>query len=477
MRRSVGKLSHPAMGHTSKKALLLSSSFDFSTSSGNNGGDGARGRGRGSDLPKFNFIDSSPEKSESTGSDDVSSSQIPLGHGRGKPFSPPPNIPQFSSFVGPGGNRGSVTGRGRGTVLPSSQSEKNKLKTPIFLRKDGEPLLPPKTPIEDRNGTHEKSFLPSSLLSVISGSGRGKPVQAATNVVNEKVEESNRHVRPRQQPVGVGPREPRVASPRMSQADAVNKARGILSRGGDGGGQDGVGGPQRGSRGMETRGGGGGRGQRGGFRGRGRGRGRGRLYRDDDNEEEDEEETELDKANEDKISKYLGPEKLAVLVEAFEEASGSVLPSPEEDAYVDAMHTNLLLECEPEYLMAEFDSNPDIDEKPPIALRDALEKMKPFLIAYENIQSEKEWQDVVEATMKNVPLMKELVDYYSGPNRVTAKKQVGELERVAKTLPATAPLSVKRFTDRAVLSLQSNPGWGFDKKCQFMDKLVSQSYE
>lgn len=50
------------------------------------------------------------------------------------------------------------------------------------------------------------------------------------------------------------------------------------------------------------------------------------------------------------------------------------------------------MECEPEYLMAEFDSNPDIDEKPPIALRDALEKMKPFLMAYENIQTEKEWQ-------------------------------------------------------------------------------------
>lgn len=42
--------------------------------------------------------------------------------------------------------------------------------------------------------------------------------------------------------------------------------------------------------------------------------------------------------------------------------------------------------------MAEFDSNPDIDEKPPISLRDALEKMKPFLMAYEDIQTNKEWQ-------------------------------------------------------------------------------------
>lgn len=40
----------------------------------------------------------------------------------------------------------------------------------------------------------------------------------------------------------------------------------------------------------------------------------------------------------------------------------------------------------------EFESNPDIDEKPPIPLRDALEKMKPFLMAYEGIQSHEEWE-------------------------------------------------------------------------------------
>lgn len=60
----------------------------------------------------------------------------------------------------------------------------------------------------------------------------------------------------------------------------------------------------------------------------------------------------------------------------------------------------------------------------------------------------------MEETMKTVPLMKEIVDYYSGPDRVTAKQQQEELERVAKTLPPSAPDSVKRFTERAVLSLQ-----------------------
>lgn len=42
--------------------------------------------------------------------------------------------------------------------------------------------------------------------------------------------------------------------------------------------------------------------------------------------------------------------------------------------------------------MGDFESNPDIDENPPIPLRDALEKMKPFLMAYEGIQSHEEWE-------------------------------------------------------------------------------------
>lgn len=42
----------------------------------------------------------------------------------------------------------------------------------------------------------------------------------------------------------------------------------------------------------------------------------------------------------------------------------------------------------------EFE-NPDIDEKPPMSLRDALEKAKPFLMAYEGIQSQEEWEVII----------------------------------------------------------------------------------
>ncbi|KHN45261.1 ATP-dependent RNA helicase DOB1 [Glycine soja] len=73
------------------------------------------------------------------------------------------------------------------------------------------------------------------------------------------------------------------------------------------------------------------------------------------------------------------------------------------------------IEFEPEYLV-EFD-NPDIDEKEPIPLRDALEKAKPFLMSYEGIQSQEVWEKTMEETMARVPLLKKIVDHYSGPDR------------------------------------------------------------
>ena len=42
--------------------------------------------------------------------------------------------------------------------------------------------------------------------------------------------------------------------------------------------------------------------------------------------------------------------------------------------------------------MGDLDSNPDIDDKEPIPLRNALEKAKPFLMAYEGIESHEEWE-------------------------------------------------------------------------------------
>ncbi|XP_020246859.1 uncharacterized protein LOC109824631 isoform X2 [Asparagus officinalis] len=63
-------------------------------------------------------------------------------------------------------------------------------------------------------------------------------------------------------------------------------------------------------------------------------------------------------------------------------------------------------------------------------------------------------QEIIKELMERLPHMKELMDMYCGPDRVTAKQQMQELDRVAKTLPENIPSSVKRFIDRAVLSLQ-----------------------
>lgn len=48
------------------------------------------------------------------------------------------------------------------------------------------------------------------------------------------------------------------------------------------------------------------------------------------------------------------------------------------------------IEFEPEYHV-NF-SNPDIDEKPPMSLEEMLQKVKPFIVAYEGIQNQEEWE-------------------------------------------------------------------------------------
>ncbi|XP_057461771.1 uncharacterized protein LOC130752002 [Actinidia eriantha] len=468
MRRSLGRFPNPTIGNAS--LVASSSSFCFSTSTG-----AGRGRGRGS------------PGGEDDEEDSISTFSSGLGHGRVKPLPSTPILPSFSSFINTTAATATTTtttGRGKATAAEPPQPHQLGPRKPIFFTKDeqltdSETPTPKPTPSQDTN-------LPSSILSVLSLSGAGRGKQ--TPLPNDKPTQENRHLKSRQPtpkgraavgPVSTSNESKSTVTPKLSRDEAVMKAVGILSRGGGGSSSD-----VRAEEGGRGRSGFRGRGNRsvrgrGGRSGRGRGRREGALQDMDD----DTYGAGLylgDNADGEKLAKRVGPDNMNKLVEAFEEMSGRVLPSPMDDAYLNALHTNFLIECEPEYLMEEFGKNPDIEEKPPIPLHDALEKMKPFLMAYEGIQSHEEWEEVVKETMEKVPIMKELVDYYSGPDRVTAKNQQEELERVAKTLPESTPASVKRFTDRALLSLQSNPGWGFDKKCQFMDKLVwevSQHYK
>lgn len=57
--------------------------------------------------------------------------------------------------------------------------------------------------------------------------------------------------------------------------------------------------------------------------------------------------------------------------------------------------------------MEEFGTNPDIDEKPPIPLREALEKVKPFLMVYEGIENQEQWEVrtfIISQLQLSVPL-------------------------------------------------------------------------
>ncbi|KAK3435240.1 hypothetical protein EUGRSUZ_D02598 [Eucalyptus grandis] len=470
MRGAIGRKlpnSFTASSSSSRHSLL-----PFSTSSpfgGAGGGGRGRGRGGGGDGGGGgpSRFDSIPEAAEAPPPPQPQPQPHPpssgVGRGRGKPLPSSPILPSFNAFA-------SSIGRGRvpsGSPPPPPDSPAPG--KPIFFRKeDGPPQWDspkPRSPSEfaeaAAGGGSGASELPSGIKSVLQGAGRGKPVPKP-GPQSPPVQEENRHIRAR----------PPSPPPRMGREEPERRASGRGDAGGRSGG--------RGGRGR-------GRGFRGG-RGRGSFGGRG-FVRDRAGRGQFEKDSDVghgaglylgDNADGEKLAKRIGAENMNKLVEGFEEIGERVLPSPAHDLYLDAYHTNMSIECEPEYLMEEFGTNPDIDEKPPIPLRDALEKMKPFLMVYEGIQSQEEWEEVMKEVMERVPLMKEIVDYYSGPDRVTAKKQQEELERVAKTLPESAPDSVKRFTDRAVRSLQSNPGWGFDKKCQFMDKLVweaSQQYK
>ncbi|PON62304.1 hydroxyproline-rich glycoprotein family protein [Trema orientale] len=463
----------------------------FSTSSGD-----GRGRGRGGGSHRFDFA-ATPRAPGQPEPDvprpDPNESPSSLGHGRGsgKPVASSPILPSFNSFLSPvnppyAAGRGGPSNRVPGLPgtaeqrPPPEEEQESGPKKPIFFRREDGADAVQAAVRNDGVPETKEATLPDNIVSMLRGAGRGQPRRQRGPEI--QTEEVNRHLRAPKAPVPVP--DQRAAAPKMSTEEAVKHAMGILSRDSDG---------------VDV--GGGGRGRGGGRGGRGRGRrawrdggrgGRGR-YQDAD----EGEETALylgDDADGEKLAEKLGTETMSKLTEGFEEMGVRVLPSPLDDAYLDAMDYNYKLLCldslksknamlnselrtaitsvelmafpvwviefEPEYMMGDFENNPDIDEKPPISLRDALEKAKPFLMAYEGIESQEEWEEIMKETMERVPLLKEIVDYYSGPDRVTAKKQHEELERVAKTLPAKAPDSVKQFTERAVLSLQNATGYG-----------------
>ncbi|CAM0908889.1 unnamed protein product [Alopecurus aequalis] len=420
-----------------RHANLPSYAAAFSSFSGI-GGSGGAGRGRGRGLPPSA---SAPPRApgrpipEDDDGADLFAAVSSAGRGRGEPaVQSSPTTPPFSSFSG--------AGRGRGSPLLRPPSGEDAPKQPTFTKRFD--FVPPSSdpePPPTAAASSSSSEPPRSVPT--SGAGRGVPrVQQFV----DKAPEENRFVRRREAKKAPTPSTP-SGQPKLDPQEAVKRALELLGRGGDGGG---------------------GRG-RGGRAGRGRGREGGRRSAGVD----EREAAYLDEN--DFLEKHLGPEKMEIWDKAFDEAADKALPDHDQLDYEDAVHTNYSIEFEPEYHV-NF-GNPDIEEKPPMSLEDMLEKVKPFIINYEGIRDQDEWEEAVKDVMKRAPAMKELIDMYSGPDVVSAKQQEGELQRVANTLPQSIPNSVKRFTDKTLLSLKNNPGWGFQKKCQFMDKFVREVSE
>ncbi|KAL6874023.1 hypothetical protein ACP4OV_014105 [Aristida adscensionis] len=425
--------------------------FSSFSGGGDGGGGGGVGRGRGRGLPP-SAQPRAPGRPipDDDSADPFSAPAASVGRGRGGPAPPSsPTIPSFSAFAG--------AGRGRGSPMPPPPPpprEDAPEPPAVTKRVDAAPPPPP-------SANPERPILGASSSAMprpSAGAGRGLPrVQPPPA---DRAPEENRFIRRREAKQAAASPSAPGEKPKLSAQDAVKRALELLG-----------GGEEAGGRGGEGRG----RGDRGG-RGRDRRRTRWQARDDRGRDVGDRDAIYLgDNTDGEKLEKRLGADKMKILEQAFEEAADNALPHPMEDAYLEACHTNNMIEFEPEYHV-NF-ANPDIDEKPPMSLEEMLQKVKPFIVAYEGIQNQEEWEEAVKDVMARAPHMKELIDMYSGPDVVTAKQQEEELQRVANTLPESIPSSVKRFTDKTLLSLKNNPGWGFDKKCQFMDKFVREVSE
>ncbi|KAJ1703349.1 hypothetical protein LUZ63_003128 [Rhynchospora breviuscula] len=359
-------------------------------------GAGGFGRGRGS-AP-------SPvpgEPSSDPSDEDPFLSTSSQGRGRGRADGPQSSFPSFFA---------AFQGRGRGAPPSPGPSENPDAapKKPVFFSRYDQ--VPPKpsgeNPVPDK----------PDYSSFVSALGRGKPT-------------------PTPSAAKTGTEQADVNRPIRNREEAKKRALEVLSRGGQGRGEAGRGWGRGRGRGMQ-----------------GRGRGMRRVAEHDGMEDEDLEKYVGPEIDEEKLKEELGEENLKILDEAFDVAAMRALPCPWMDAFQNAEHMNNMIEFEPEYLVGF--GNPDIEEKPPISLEEALETAKPFLMAYEGLNSQEEWEEVVNDVMKRLPDLEEDMEMYCGPDVVTAKQQQEELQRVASTLPANAPASVKKFTDRVVLSLQ-----------------------
>ncbi|KAL2650987.1 hypothetical protein R1flu_019115 [Riccia fluitans] len=145
-----------------------------------------------------------------------------------------------------------------------------------------------------------------------------------------------------------------------------------------------------------------------------------------------------------------------------------------EDTFKENLHRLFLVQFEPEYAMEEFGRNPDIDEPPVLSLEEYLQNLKPmFLRDSAELSEEQKWQEAVQQSLANAPQLEKLVEAYAGRGRMTARQQIHKLEEISDKLPQSVPPEVSAFTQRALTTIQNNPGLTFQQKERLMSNMIS----
>lgn len=312
MRRSISKIPYrPSAAPSSINAA-------FSTSSG--GG----GRGRGGPNP-FSFTVPTPSNDGSKNPIPGGTSPPPHGHGRGRgvPVNSSPGLPSFNSFLN---NDSSSAAPGRGRGVGFAPPNFSSPPTPPGNESKFD-LQPPKPDVkklfrfgEAQSGWTESETpppkdkaLPTGILGVLSGAGRGKPTKPSAPHPEKTRQTGGRE--PSQSPNKDTP-----VREQLSQEEKVRKAKEILSKGDTGGGFRAERGGGRGNLGY----GGSNRYEERGDQPRGRFSGHGAADRD-------------------KLAKRLGPEIMSKVVEGLEEMASRVVPDPQKEALLDAFQTDIMV--------------------------------------------------------------------------------------------------------------------------------------
>ncbi|KAL3700771.1 hypothetical protein R1sor_018793 [Riccia sorocarpa] len=145
-----------------------------------------------------------------------------------------------------------------------------------------------------------------------------------------------------------------------------------------------------------------------------------------------------------------------------------------ENTFKENLHRLFLVQFEPEYAMEEFGRNPDIDEPPVLSLEEYLQSLKPmFLRDSAELSEEQQWEEAVQRSLANAPQLEKLVEAYAGRGRMTARQEIQKLEALSDKLPQSVPPEVSAFTQRALITIQNNPGLTFQQKERLMSNMIS----